>query len=110
MKFALLYFYDPAVAGPTTGEVEDWMAFDTEVKAAGVHVEESGFHSAEGARTVTVRDGAASTVAGPVLGSGDQIAGYWVVNVADADEAAAWATKIPTAAYGKVEVRQVVEF
>ena len=37
------------------------------------------------------------------------LAGY-VVDVADADEAVEWAKRIPTATYGKVEVRPIVEF
>ena len=28
MKFALLYFYDPAQAGPAEGEVSDWLALE----------------------------------------------------------------------------------
>jgi hypothetical protein len=38
MKFALLYFYDPAQAGPAEGEVSDWLALDAEIKEAGAHV------------------------------------------------------------------------
>lgn len=34
MKFALLYFYDPAQAGPAEGEVSDWLALDAEIKEA----------------------------------------------------------------------------
>jgi hypothetical protein len=35
MKFALLYFYDPARAGPAGGEVDDWLALDAEIKGNG---------------------------------------------------------------------------
>ena len=35
MKFALLYFYDPAQAGPAEGEVSDWLALDAEIREAG---------------------------------------------------------------------------
>ncbi len=37
MKFALLYFYDPAQAGPAEGEVSDWLALDAEIKEADAH-------------------------------------------------------------------------
>ena len=43
MKFALLYFYDPAQAGPAEDEVSDWLALD-ESKEAGAHVYGAGFH------------------------------------------------------------------
>ena len=65
MKFALLYFYDPAQAGPAEGEVSDWLALDAEIKEAGAHdVYGAGFHPESTARTVSVRDGQASTEGG----------------------------------------------
>lgn len=35
MKFALLDGSDPSTAGPSQGEVNDWLAFDKAVKDAG---------------------------------------------------------------------------
>ena len=61
MKFALLYFHDPAQAGPAEGEVSDWLALDAEIKEAGAHVYGTGLHLESTARTVGVRDGQAST-------------------------------------------------
>jgi hypothetical protein len=61
MKFALLYFYDPAQAGTAEGEVSDWLALDAEIKEAGAHVYGAGFHPESTARTVSVREGQAST-------------------------------------------------
>lgn len=66
MKFALLYQYDPTVTGPTKGEVEDWLAFDKQVRDAGIFVYEAGFHEAGAARTVRVRDGSAAVTDGMV--------------------------------------------
>ncbi len=64
MKFALLYFYDPAQAGPAKGEISDWLALDAEIKEAGAHVYGAGFHPESTARTVSVRNGQASTEGG----------------------------------------------
>ncbi|MGH2534669.1 MAG: YciI family protein [Thermomicrobiales bacterium] len=110
MKVALLYYYDPAQAGPTEGEVADWLAFEKDVNEAGIHVYEAGFQPAARAQTVSVRDGQAATEDGPVVGVGNVISGVWVIDVASAEDAAAWAQRIPTATYGKVEVRPIVEF
>jgi hypothetical protein len=41
---------------------------------------------------------------------GDVVAGLYVVEVADIDAATAWAEKVPTAEYGSVEVRPVIEY
>ena len=43
MKFALLDGSDPSTAGPSQGEVNDWLAFDKAVQDAGVFVHEAGF-------------------------------------------------------------------
>ena len=64
MKVALLYFYDPAQAGPAEGVVGDWLAPDAQIKEASAHVYGAGFHPESTARTVSVRDGQASTGGG----------------------------------------------
>ena len=109
MKFALHEYYNPAEAGPTEGEVADWMAFDEAVKAAEAHVDEAGFQPAFTARTISVRDGETVVDDGPVIDTGDIIASFWVIDVPDSDAAVEWAQQIPTATYGKVEVRPIVE-
>lgn len=75
MKFALLYRYDPGHAGPSEVEFDEWIAFDEAVRAAGVFVYEAGFHSASDARSLQMRDGEVTTVAGPDAGTGDTVAG-----------------------------------
>jgi hypothetical protein len=35
VKFALLYFWDSAQAGPAEGEFSDWLALDAEIKESG---------------------------------------------------------------------------
>jgi hypothetical protein len=109
MQFALLYYYDPAVAGPTKEELLDWLAFDGAVRKAGVFVHEAGFHSVSRARTVRVRDGETSSEQGGATGT-PVLAGYYLVDVADAEAAEVWAAMIPTARYGAVEVRPIVEY
>ncbi|MEV4219233.1 MULTISPECIES: YciI family protein [unclassified Nonomuraea] len=109
-QFALVYQYDPAVTGPTEGELADWLAFDKEMRDAGVFVYATGFYDVGTARTVSVRDGATVVADGVAVSSGPVVAGMCVVNVPDADAATAWAAKVPTARYGGVDVRPVVEY
>lgn len=108
MQFTLLYSYDPAEVGPADEEVAAWIAFDAKLREAGQFVHEAGLHPAQRAQTVSVRDGRTVTEPGPAA-PGRQVAGFYVVDVPDADTALAWAAQIPTAGYGTVEVRQVVE-
>ncbi|MGW0196277.1 YciI family protein [Nonomuraea sp. NPDC003201] len=108
-KFALVYQYDPAATGPAQGEVPDWFAYDKEVREAGVLAYEAGFHEASSGRTVSVRDGATVVDDGVAPTSGAVVAGLYIVDVADINAATSWAEKIPTARYGSVDVRPVVE-
>ena len=55
--------------------------------------------------TVTVRDGALQVQDGPFAATKEQLAGTFVIEVADLDAAIAWAEKNPGAQYGVVEIR-----
>ncbi|MCU0463063.1 MAG: YciI family protein [Anaerolineae bacterium] len=110
MKFALLYYYDPTQAGPTEEEVADWMRFDQSVRDGGAFVYEAGFHPGNTAQRVSVRTGSAVNENGAFVSDGNVLAGLYVVDVTDATVAAEWAQRIPTARYGMVEVRPIVEF
>jgi hypothetical protein len=104
----LLYHYDPTQAGPSEGEVSEWLAFHKAVRDAGAFVYEAGFQPATTARIMSVRDGSATTTEGPVVTTGDVIASLYAIDVADADAAQDWAQRIPTARYNRVEMRPIV--
>jgi hypothetical protein len=110
MQFALLYRYDPTVASPTEAEIADWMTFDEKLRAADVFVHEAGFHGRDEGRVVRVRDGATVVEQEHAEPAAYTVAGYYVVDVVDVDAATEIAAQIPTATYGYVEVRQVVDF
>ncbi|MFE3068092.1 YciI family protein [Streptomyces sp. NPDC059247] len=106
MQYALVYSYDPAETGPGgDAEVGEWIALDDELTAAGIKVHEAGFHPGAHGKTVTVRDGGATVTDGVAAGS--VVAGYFILDVPDEQTAVSWAQRIPSARYGRVEVRQV---
>ena len=47
---------------------------------------------------------------GPFAETKEQMAGYMVLECADLDEAVRWASKVPSAAMGSVEVRPVITY
>jgi hypothetical protein len=60
------------------------------------------------ATTVRVRDGKALTTDGPFAETKEQLAGYYILDCKDLDEAIEWAARLPTAcggADGCVEIR-----
>ena len=62
------------------------------------------------AARVRVRNGKPLTTDGPFAETKEQLAGYYLVEAHDRDEAVAMAAKIPGARYGSVEVRPIMKF
>ncbi len=60
------------------------------------------------ATTVRVRDGKTLTTDGPFAETKEQLAGFYLVEAKDIDEAIAIAAKIPSARFGSVEVRPTI--
>jgi hypothetical protein len=59
------------------------------------------------ATTVRVRDGKTSTTDGPFAETREQLAGYYMIEAKDLDEASGIAARLPGSKYGSVEVRPV---
>jgi hypothetical protein len=82
-------------------------AYTQALKTAGALV---GFNRLQGtttATTVRVANGKTQVLDGPYADSKEQLAGYYLIDVADLDAALAWAARCPTAGHGTVEVRPV---
>jgi hypothetical protein len=57
-----------------------------------------------------VRDGATQTADGPFAETKEQLGGYYILDCDNLDEAIEYAAKIPTAAFGSIEVRPIMVF
>ena len=62
------------------------------------------------ATTVRVRGGKTESTDGPFAETKEQLGGYYILDCKDLDEAIAYAARIPTAAFGSVEVRPIMVF
>jgi hypothetical protein len=65
------------------------------------------------ATTVRVQGGKVLVTDGPFAETKEQLAGYYILECKDLDEALGWAARIPTAckgAEGCIEVRPVADF
>ena len=78
------------------------------LREAGVLVNVKALRSPDSATTVRVRDGDPEIVDGPFAITKEVLAGFYLVECADLDEALALAARIPPARWGTVEVRPVV--
>ena len=59
------------------------------------------------ATTVRLRNGKQLTTDGPFAETKEQLAGYYLIEAANLDEAIAMAAKNPVAAHGSIEVRPI---
>ncbi|MFD0576998.1 YciI family protein [Dactylosporangium darangshiense] len=80
-----------------------------EMREAGVLVVSEGLGDPALATQVSVRDGRTITSDGPYAEVKEHLAGFYLIDVADLDEAVAWAAKAPDAAYTRVEVRPILD-
>ena len=75
----------------------------------GVLVAAEALQPIESAATVRIRNGKLSVVDGPFAETKEQLAGFYLIEARDLNEAIQMAAKIPPAREGSIEVRPVRE-
>ena len=85
-----------------------WLEVTESLRKAGLLVANGPLHSVAAATTVRVRDGDTELTDGPFAVTKEVLAGYYVLNCADLDEALHHAARMPTARDGSVEVRPIM--
>jgi hypothetical protein len=113
MKYAFLLWQDEATL-PAPGSAafdelnQAYGAFSEEVVSGGQFQAGDPFQPSSAGTTVRVRDGATAAPRGPRTGGPEQLIGFYVLEVADQEQAVALAAKIPAASTGAVEVRPIL--
>ena len=88
----------------------EYGAFTEGIKQSGHHLAGEALQPTSSATTVRVRNGKISTTDGPFAETKEQLGGYYLINAKDLNEAIQIAAKIPSARYGSIEVRPIMEF
>ena len=88
--------------------LDEYQSFTEETQANGVYVGGEPLESVTTATTVRVRGGQSQVTDGPFAETKEALGGYYLLDCKDLDEALAYAAKIPSAAYGCVEVRPIM--
>jgi hypothetical protein len=111
----MLLLYGAPDAGPGEGtpeqaaEMTEWHAYTQALSDAGAMLGGEALHGADAATTVRVRNGETVTTDGPFAETKEVLGGYYLIEVADLDQAAQWAARLPCAPYGSVEIRPILE-
>jgi hypothetical protein len=85
-----------------------YASFNGDSSRAGVRRAGLALHPAAAATTVRLRDDEVLLTDGPFIESKEQLAGFYLFDCADLDEAVVWASRIPGARHGAIEVRPVL--
>jgi len=112
MRYLLLICNDESSTGSLSPEegsavMAEYEAFGDEMGRRGVLQGGERLRPTTDATTVQVRDGKVLTADGPFAETKEQIAGYFVAECKDLDEAIEVASKIPGARNGTIEVRPI---
>jgi hypothetical protein len=117
MRYMLLiYTREDGLARRSTDEMQQVMnghfAVMNDARAKGALEKAEPLANTSTATTVRIQNGTPIITDGPFAETKEQLAGYYLLNCKDLDEAIAWASRIPTACgglQGCVEIRAIQE-
>jgi hypothetical protein len=114
MKYLLLIYnseqeYDAMPEAERKADFNAHYAYMNELGASGLARGGAPLMPTAAATTVRVRDGKSITTHGPFAETKEQLSGYYMVECDNLDQAIVWAGKIPTARYGSIEIRPIME-
>jgi hypothetical protein len=115
MKYAFTIYGDESQRNAATEQeqkatTQAYWALTEEMQEKGVLVAGEGLYPTQTATTVRVRGGDREVTDGPFAETKEQLAGFYVLDVKDLDEAIEWAAKIPGSQFGSIEIRPVMVF
>lgn len=107
MRYILLIYGDERCLTDEAREecMRESMAICDELRTQGKFIAASPLYPVSAATSVRVREGKRQITDGPFAETTEQLGGYYVLDVADLDEALAIASRLPPAKWGTVEIR-----
>ena len=98
---------EPAAQAERDRELPLFLELHRSLRDAGLLVGVKALRSVQSATSLRVRDGATEIIDGPFAVTKEVLAGYYILDCADLDEALKHAARIPAAGWGTIEVRPV---
>jgi hypothetical protein len=105
MKYLCLVYLDEGRLDELPDE--DCVAYDTAIRESGHCIASEALQSIQTATTVRLRNGKVSVTDGPFAETKEQLAGFYLIEAKDLNEAIQIASKIPPARVGSIEVRPI---
>ena len=112
MKYLCLVYYEEKTINAMTQNA--WQSLNNEcldcvqnLQSSGHFLAGNALHTTATATSVRIRDGKSIITDGPFAETKEQLAGFYLIDARDLNEAIQLATKIPPARLGCVEIRPV---
>jgi hypothetical protein len=111
----VLLIYDPESHWATLSEAQsgalmgEYQAFTESIRAQGIMEGGAPLAATATARTVRVREGRMTVSDGPFAETREQLGGFYLVDCETEQEALDAAARIPSARFGTIEVRPVMQ-
>ncbi|MEV0289895.1 YciI family protein [Kribbella sp. NPDC050820] len=114
VKYVLLIYSNPESWASLSAEQRDGLSrahdeLTRELSEQGLLVSAAGLADPITSRTVSVRDDTTTTTDGPYAEAKEHLAGFYLVECDDIDQAIGYAARMPDAKYVAVEVRPVMD-
>ena len=115
MQYMLLIYSDPA-REPAYGTpdfqtmMQGYFAVNEQMKADGTLRGGEGLQGIETATSLRIKSGKVETMDGPFAETREHLGGYYIVDVPDLDAALKYAAMIPSAHFGTIEVRPLMNY
>jgi hypothetical protein len=110
-NYLLLLYPDQATSeqrAERQAEMPLWLELNDSLREAGLLRANGQLHDADSATSVRVTDGQTQVTDGPFAATKEVLAGFYVLECRDLDEALKQAARLPLARYGTVEVRPIM--
>ncbi|MCF6263076.1 MAG: YciI family protein [Xanthomonadales bacterium] len=115
MKYmALIYAAENAGPQYDTDEfnqlIEEYQSATEQFESDGVLVSGDALQDINTATTISIREGKTETIDGPFAETKEQLGGYYLFDCESLDQALKYAAMIPSAKYGRIEVRPLMDY
>ena len=114
MQYMLLIYSEEGAGEASSADdrqamMAEYVKFTEDLRSSGAMVGGDELDVTSKAKTVTLNNGERLVTDGPFAETKESLGGYYLVECDTEDQAVEWASKVPAARYGKVEVRPVVQ-
>lgn len=115
MQYMLLIYSSPDLE-PVYGSPEfqammaEFSTFNDKTKQDGVLVGGEGLQAVETATSIRLRNGKVETMDGPFAETKEHLGGYYILDVSGLDSALKYASMIPVARFGTIEIRPLMDY